>query len=94
MRNVGVIEYLLLIQKIDSVVRLLEQFNIKLSEKELTKFQKISESDGKIPKYSLKAVSNMTELSNTGRSSWPVLRAAAPSRSSWIRWAGTTRAPR
>ena len=48
------------------MVRLLEQFNIKLSEKELAKFQKISESDGKIPKYCLEAVSNMTEYQTQG----------------------------
>ena len=37
--------------QIDSVVKQLEQLNFKLSEKDLSKLQKISTSDGKIPKY-------------------------------------------
>ena len=37
--------------QIDSVVKQLEQLNIKLSEKDLSKLQKISAQDGKIPKY-------------------------------------------
>ena len=37
--------------QIDSVVKQLEQLNIKLSEKDLSKLQKISTQDGRIPKY-------------------------------------------
>ena len=37
--------------QIDSVVKQLEQLNIKLSEKDLSKLQKISAQDGRIPKY-------------------------------------------
>ena len=37
--------------QIDSVVKQLEQLNIKLSEKDLSKLQKISTPDGRIPKY-------------------------------------------
>ena len=33
------------------MVKQLEQLNIKLSEKELSKLQKISGPDGKIPKF-------------------------------------------
>ena len=37
--------------QIDSVVKQLEQLNIKLSEKDLSKLSKLSTQDGKIPKY-------------------------------------------
>ena len=44
-------KYFRIFSQIDSVVKQLEQLNIKLSEKDLSKLQKISAQDGKIPKY-------------------------------------------
>ena len=40
-----------LFSQIDSVVKQLEQLNIKMSEKDLSKLSKLSTQDGKIPKY-------------------------------------------
>ena len=44
-------KYFRIFSQIDSVVKQLEQLNMKLSEKDLSKLQKISATDGKIPKY-------------------------------------------
>ena len=37
--------------KVDLLVKEFEQFNINLNEKELSKIQKISDSNGKVSKY-------------------------------------------
>ena len=44
-------KYFRISPQIDSVVKQLEQLHIKLSEKDLSKLQKISAQDGRIPKY-------------------------------------------
>ena len=44
-------KYFPIFSQIESVVKQLEQLNIKLSEKDLSKLQKVSAQDGKIPKY-------------------------------------------
>ena len=49
-------EYFRIFSQIDSVVKQLEQLNIKLSEKDLSKLQKVSAQDGKIPKYCCKTL--------------------------------------
>ena len=50
-RNLNISKYFQIFSQIDSVVKQLELLNIKLSEKDLSKLQKISTQDGKIPKY-------------------------------------------
>ena len=57
-----------LISKVDLLVKEFEQFNINLNEKELSKIQKISDSNGKVSKYVLlKLVKTSVPLNHAAR---------------------------